>query len=153
MFKLSSSAINFLENNKGKKIVFTNGCFDILHIGHLAYLKEAKEQGDLLFIGLNSDSSIKRLKGDDRPINSEGDRKFFLESLKSVDFVELFSEDTPYELIEAIVPSVLVKGGDWAIDQIVGHEIVTSNGGDVKSLLFKEGYSTTSIIEKVQGKK
>lgn len=95
MFELSSAAKKFLEQNKGKKIVFTNGCFDIVHVGHIAYLNHAKEQGDLLFLGLNSDQSIKRLKGSDRPINNQADRKFFLENLKAIDFVEIFDEDTP----------------------------------------------------------
>jgi rfaE bifunctional protein nucleotidyltransferase chain/domain len=152
MFKLSSSAVKFLEKNKDKKIVFTNGCFDILHVGHIVYLNEAREQGDLLFLGLNSDSSVKRLKGEDRPVNNENDRKFMLENLKAIDFVEIFEEDTPYELISAARPSVLVKGGDWAIDQIVGHDIVLANGGEVKSLIFKDGYSTTNLIKNIQGK-
>lgn len=152
MFKLSAQAKAFLAANKEKKIVFTNGCFDIVHVGHIAYLNHAKEQGDLLFLGLNSDSSIKRLKGEDRPINNQADRKFFLENLKSIDFVEIFEEDTPYELIKAVLPDVLVKGGDWTPEQIVGSDVVLANGGEVKSLLFKEGYSTTSIIGKLQGK-
>ncbi len=152
MFNLSEDAKRFIEENKDKKIVFTNGCFDIVHVGHIAYLNEAKAQGDLLFLGLNSDSSIKRLKGDDRPINKERDRKFFLENLKAIDFVEVFEEDTPYELINAVLPDVLVKGGDWTPDQIVGSDVVLKNGGEVKSLLFKDGYSTTNIIQKLQGK-
>ncbi len=152
MFKLSTQAKKFLEINRGRKIVFTNGCFDIVHVGHIAYLNHAKEQGDLLFLGLNSDASIKRLKGADRPINNQDDRKFFLENLKAVDFVEIFDEDTPFELISAIIPQVLVKGGDWKPEQIVGSDVVLANGGEVKSLLFKEGYSTTSIIGKLQGK-
>ncbi len=152
MFELSSAAKKFLEQNKGKKIVFTNGCFDIVHVGHIAYLNHAKEQGDLLFLGLNSDQSIKRLKGSDRPINNQADRKFFLENLKAIDFVEIFDEDTPYELIKSVLPQVLVKGGDWTPDQIVGSDIVLASGGEVKSLLFREGYSTTSIIGKLQGK-
>ncbi|MFG1494027.1 D-glycero-beta-D-manno-heptose 1-phosphate adenylyltransferase [Halobacteriovorax sp. ZH4_bin.1] len=136
----------------GRKIVFTNGCFDILHRGHLMYLNEAKKLGDILIIGLNSDSSVKRLKGEDRPVNSEDDRQFMLENLKSVDKVFIFEEDTPYDLINAVLPSVLVKGGDWAIDQIVGHDIVTANGGQVLSLNFEDGYSTTNLIEKIQGR-
>lgn len=152
MFKLSKQALIFLENNKGKKIVFTNGCFDILHSGHVAYLNDAKKQGDLLFIGLNSDASIKRLKGENRPINSESDRKFLMENLKAIDFVEVFEEDTPLALVTAVSPNVLVKGGDWSVEQIVGHEVVLANGGEVKSLLFKEGYSTSKLIKDVQGK-
>ncbi|MFG1482277.1 D-glycero-beta-D-manno-heptose 1-phosphate adenylyltransferase [Halobacteriovorax sp. RZ-2] len=146
-------AQEYVENHfSGKKIVFTNGCFDILHRGHLMYLNEAKKLGDILIIGLNSDSSVKRLKGEDRPVNSEGDRQFMLENLKSVDKVFIFEEDTPYDLINAVLPSILVKGGDWAIDQIVGHDIVTANGGQVLSLNFEDGYSTTNLIEKIQGR-
>jgi len=152
MFNLTEEAKLFLEKNKGKKIVFTNGCFDILHPGHVSYLNCAKAEGDLLIVGLNSDSSVKRLKGDDRPINDELSRKFMLENLKAVDFVEVFSEDTPYELIKATRPAVLVKGGDWAIEDIVGHDLVTVNGGTVKSLRFIEGHSTTSLIKEIQGK-
>lgn len=152
MTKLSPEAISFLKKNEGKKIVFTNGCFDILHSGHVLYLNEAKKQGEVLFLGLNSDASVKRLKGDNRPINSEDDRKYVLENLKSVDFVEIFEEDTPYELINLVQPKVLVKGGDWPVESIVGHDIVLKNGGEVKSLIFKEGYSTSKIIESVQGK-
>ncbi|WP_372652006.1 D-glycero-beta-D-manno-heptose 1-phosphate adenylyltransferase [Halobacteriovorax sp.] len=152
MFNLSPKAKKFLEENQGKKIVFTNGCFDILHSGHVAYLNEAKKQGDLLFMGLNSDDSIKRLKGESRPINKEKDRKYILENLRCVDCVEVFTEDTPYELIKAVQPDVLVKGGDWKITDIVGHDIVTAKGGEVKSLIFVEGYSTTGIISSVQGR-
>lgn len=149
MFELSSEAKRFLSDNKSKKIVFTNGCFDILHSGHVSYLNEARSHGDLLFVGLNSDSSVKRLKGEERPINSELDRKFVLENLKAIDFVEIFTEDTPLELIKSVNPQLLVKGGDWTPDQIVGSEHVLSNGGQVKSLSFKKGYSTTNIIEKI----
>ena len=140
----------FLLLNEGKKIVFTNGCFDILHRGHVTYLAEAKKLGDLLVIGLNSDASVKRLKGPDRPINNEDDRKYVLSQLKSVDFVEIFTEDTPLNLILTIKPKVLVKGGDWKIDQIVGGQEVIADGGDVFSLNFVDGYSTTSVIQKIQ---
>ncbi len=140
----------FLLLNEGKKIVFTNGCFDILHRGHVTYLAEAKKLGDLLVIGLNSDASVKRLKGPDRPINNEDDRKYVLSQLKSVDFVETFTEDTPLNLILTIKPKVLVKGGDWKIDQIVGGQEVIADGGDVFSLNFVDGYSTTSVIQKIQ---
>lgn len=140
----------FLEENKGKKIVFTNGCFDILHKGHVSYLNEAKKLGDLLVIGLNSDASVKRLKGPERPINNELDRKFVMENLKAIDFVEIFEEDTPLSLILKVKPNILVKGGDWKIDQIVGGKEVIQAGGEVYSLNFVDGYSTTSIITKIQ---
>lgn len=139
-----------IEKLKNKKIVFTNGCFDILHAGHVSYLKEARLQGDFLIVGLNSDASVKRLKGSERPINNEKNRKFVLENLKPVDMVIIFEEDTPFNLIESIMPSVLVKGGDWRPDQIVGSDIVLLNGGEVKSLSFVEGESTTNIINKVK---
>jgi rfaE bifunctional protein nucleotidyltransferase chain/domain len=118
----------------------------------VAYLNEAKAQGDYLIIGLNSDASVKRLKGEQRPINKELDRKFVLENLKSVDCVQIFEEDTPLEIIKQICPQVLVKGGDWKIDQIVGSDFVIANGGEVKSLIFKDGYSTSKIIQDAQGK-
>ena len=140
----------FLHENAGKKIVFTNGCFDILHRGHVTYLAEARKLGDLLVIGLNSDASVKRLKGPERPINNERDRQYVLSQLKSVDFVEIFTEDTPLNLILKVKPKVLVKGGDWKIDQIVGGKEVIADGGDVFSLNFVDGYSTTSIIHKIQ---
>ncbi len=139
----------FLASSKGKKIVFTNGCFDILHRGHVAYLNEAKSLGDVLVIGLNSDSSVKRLKGPERPVNSELDRKFVLENLKAVDHVAIFGEDTPLNLIKEVSPDVLVKGGDWRPEQIVGSEYVLSKGGKVLSLNFIDGFSTTNIINKI----
>ena len=147
--KLSEKTQSFLEKNKNKKIVFTNGCFDILHAGHVSYLNEAKSLGDLLIVGLNSDASVKRLKGDSRPINNEAERKFLLENLKAVDCVEIFEDDTPLELIKSVRPSLLVKGGDWQISQIVGSDFVLANGGEVKSLKFVEGLSTTGTIDKI----
>jgi rfaE bifunctional protein nucleotidyltransferase chain/domain len=140
----------FLRKNKEKKIVFTNGCFDIIHKGHVAYLVEAKKLGDLLVIGLNSDASVKRLKGPERPINNELDRQYVMSQLKPVDFVEIFTEDTPLNLISKIMPKILVKGGDWKIEQIVGGKEVVEAGGEVFSLNFVDGYSTTSIIHKIQ---
>jgi len=133
-----------------KKIVFTNGCFDILHAGHVQYLQAAKALGDVLVVGLNSDASVKRLKGEYRPINNEHDRAIVIAALAAVDYVIIFNEDTPYELIKQIQPDVLVKGGDWAVEDIVGHDIVLAKGGVVKSLLFIEGQSTTSIIQRMQ---
>lgn len=140
---------NFINENRDKRIVFTNGCFDILHRGHVSYLNEAKAQGDLLIVGLNSDASVKRLKGESRPINNEEDRKFVLENLKAVDFVAIFSEDTPLNLIMEVKPHILVKGGDWRVEQIVGGKEVISWGGEVKSLQFVNDYSTTNVIEKI----
>jgi D-glycero-beta-D-manno-heptose 1-phosphate adenylyltransferase len=146
----SKSLDEFLERNKNKKIVFTNGCFDILHKGHVSYLAEAKKLGDVLLIGVNSDASVKRLKGPERPINNELDRSYVLSQLKSVDFTEIFTEDTPLNLILKVKPHILVKGGDWKIHQIVGGKEVIANGGEVYSLNFVDGYSTTSIIKKIQ---
>lgn len=143
----------FNQDRVGKKVVFTNGCFDILHRGHVSYLNEAKSLGDILVIGINTDKSVKRLKGEDRPVNSEVDRAFMLLNLKAVDYVFYFEEnDNPYELIKKIQPDILVKGGDWPVEQIIGHDIVLSNGGEVKSLRFEDGYSTTGLINKVQGR-
>lgn len=149
MKQLSPGIVDLLKSLEGKKVVFTNGCFDILHRGHVTYLNEARKLGDALIVGLNSDASVKRLKGDSRPINSERDRKFVLQNLRSVDGVEIFEEDTPLELIKAVKPLVLVKGGDWKIDQIVGGREVVDWGGEVMSLNFVDGYSTTSVIEKI----
>ncbi|MDP8203604.1 MAG: D-glycero-beta-D-manno-heptose 1-phosphate adenylyltransferase [Candidatus Tenebribacter mawsonii] len=146
-----TSIVKELKSNN-KKIVFTNGCFDILHAGHVKYLAEAKELGDILILGLNSDSSVKRLKGNDRPINNEHDRAVVLSALCSVSYIVIFDEDTPYELIEIIKPDVLVKGGDWKPEEIVGQDIVNSYNGEVKSLSFIEGKSTTDIIEKLRVK-
>jgi rfaE bifunctional protein nucleotidyltransferase chain/domain len=150
---LSADTIEFLKKNKGRKIVFTNGCFDILHLGHVEYLNEAKAQGDVLIIGLNSDQSVRALKGSDRPINNEDDRKAMLLNLRAVDCVQIFTEETPLEIIKLIKPDVLVKGGDWKVEQIVGSDFVLANGGIVRSLLFKNGYSTSNLIQAVQGKK
>jgi len=147
---ISSSLRELLDRNQGKRIVFTNGCFDILHRGHVAYLNEARRLGDLLIMGLNSDASVKRLKGPTRPVNQENDRKFVLENLRCVDAVEIFEEDTPLELIKTIKPTILVKGGDWKVDQIVGGREVLSWGGEVLSLKFVDGYSTTAIINRAK---
>lgn len=140
------------ENLRGKKIVFTNGCFDILHPGHIAYLNEARKEGDVLVVGLNSDASVKKIKGPDRPINNENDRRFMLENLRAVDAVIIFNEETPYDLIRQLAPQVLVKGGDWKPEQIVGSDLVLQSGGVVKSLQFIDGHSTSKIISKVQGR-
>lgn len=133
-----------------QKIVFTNGCFDILHKGHVDYLNKAKQLGDVLILGLNSDKSVKNLKGESRPIVAEDERAFILENLKSVNSVVLFDEETPKNLIEFISPDVLVKGGDYTIDTIVGADFVLNNGGEVKTIQFVDGCSTSSIIDKIK---
>lgn len=132
-----------------QKVVFTNGCFDILHAGHVDYLVKAKECGDVLILGLNSDSSVRNIKGENRPIVTENERAFVLNNLKPVDFVVLFDEPTPHELIEAIIPDILVKGADWNIENIVGRDVVEKNGGEVKTIKFVIEQSTTNIIKKV----
>ncbi len=136
----------------GKTVGFTNGCFDILHVGHVRYLKEAKQDCDILVVGVNSDSSVRRLKGKDRPINPESARTEVLASLEYVDYVTLFGQDTPAELIEALNPDILFKGGDWKEEEIVGGDHVKKNGGKVRVIPFVTGYSTTSIIEKMKRK-
>jgi rfaE bifunctional protein nucleotidyltransferase chain/domain len=135
---------------KGRKVVFTNGCFDLLHVGHIKYLQEARAQGDLLVVGLNTDASVRRLKGEERPVQNEADRGEILAALACVDFVALFKEDTPYEMIKTLQPDVLVKGGDWPVDKIVGSDVVLARGGQVKSLQFVNGKSTTSLVEKIK---
>ena len=133
-----------------KKIVFTNGCFDLLHVGHIRYLAQAKKLGEFLIIGLNSDSSVKELKGEDRPINSFEDRATLLSAIESVDSVIMFEEQTPENLIKDIVPDILVKGGDYNIEDIVGYQTVMQNGGQVKTLSFYDGYSSTNYINKIK---
>ena len=136
---------------EGKKIVFTNGCFDVLHAGHLALLKQAKDEGDILVVGVNSDASVSRLKGKMRPINPLGDRMALLAGLKVVDFVLSFEEDTPLALIESLLPDVLVKGGDYTRDMVVGADLVESRGGKVVIVATLEGRSTTSILKRGAG--
>ncbi|MCM1303076.1 MAG: D-glycero-beta-D-manno-heptose 1-phosphate adenylyltransferase [Lachnospiraceae bacterium] len=135
----------------GKKIVFTNGCFDVLHVGHVTYLKKAAELGDILVIGVNSDDSVRRLKGESRPVNKLEDRLTILASLEYVDYIMPFEEDTPIELIKAVEPDVLVKGGDYQIADIVGAEFVQNRGGSVTTIPFVEGKSTTAMIHKIAG--
>ncbi len=132
-----------------KKVVFTNGCFDILHAGHVDYLVKAKACGDVLIVGLNSDKSIRKIKGEKRPIINELERAYILHNLKSVDFVILFDEPTPQSLIELIIPDILIKGDDWSIENIVGREIVERHGGIVKTIKFITTQSTSTIIQKV----
>lgn len=134
---------------KPPRVVFTNGCFDILHVGHTRYLRDARALGDLLVVGVNTDESVRRLKGPERPIQQENDRSEILASLASVDYVVLFGEETPLELIEQIAPDILVKGGDWPVEKIVGSKFVLARGGEVKSLPFHPGHSTSSLIERI----
>ena len=142
--------LSLLRDLRGKqKIVFTNGCFDILHAGHADYLKKAKSLGDILIVGINSDESIRRIKGEKRPIIPQELRAYLLDSLKPVDYVIIFEEDTPFELIKAIKPDVLVKGADWDLDKIVGADFVLSYGGKVERIEFSFDISTTKIIEKI----
>lgn len=135
---------------QGRKIVFTNGCFDIIHKGHVHYLAQAKDLGDILVVGLNSDASVKRLKGEHRPIQSESSRLAVLASLFFVDAVVLFYEDTPADLIQLLLPDILVKGGDWKPENIVGADVVIAAGGQVCNLPFVDGYSTTLIESKIK---
>jgi rfaE bifunctional protein nucleotidyltransferase chain/domain len=138
-----------VENNS-KTIVFTNGCFDLLHMGHVDYLNKAKALGSLLIVGLNSDNSIRRLKGEKRPIVEEMERAFILDNLKSVDFVTIFDEDTPYELIDSLKPNVLVKGADYIGKIVVGEDLVKKNNGVVKLIEFIDGCSSTEIINRIK---
>jgi len=135
--------------SEGKKIVFTNGCFDLVHAGHIDYLSKAKAMGDVLIVGLNSDDSVTRLKGEKRPILNEHERAFILSNIKPVDYVILFNEDTPQKLIEELLPDILVKGEDWAIEDIVGADVVIANGGKVKNIKFVNDQSTSKIIDKI----
>jgi len=135
----------------GERVVFTNGCFDLLHYGHLHYLADARDLGHRLVVALNSGASVRRLKGSTRPINDETTRAHLMAGLEVVDAVVFFDEDTPYELIQALQPDVLVKGGDWRPEQIVGADLVLARGGDVRSLPFVDGYSTTKIEQKILG--
>lgn len=135
--------------DRGEEVVFTNGCFDILHMGHITYLEGARALGDRLIIGLNSDASTHRLKGDTRPINQQHSRAYLLASLSFVDLVTIFDEDTPEELIRFVIPDILVKGGDYKEEDVVGGDVVKSHGGKVIIVPYKEGFSTTSIEQKI----
>jgi D-beta-D-heptose 7-phosphate kinase/D-beta-D-heptose 1-phosphate adenosyltransferase len=136
----------------GKKIVFTNGCFDLIHTGHVRYLAKARSYGDLLVVALNSDSSVRQLKGEKRPINSQADRAETLAALECVGFVTIFEELDPHRVISKLQPDVLVKGGDWPVEKIVGRDVVEARGGKVISTGFVEGASTTGIIERILGR-
>ena len=130
-----------------KKVVFTNGCFDLIHAGHIDYLNKAKALGDILIVGLNTDNSVKRIKGDKRPIINEDERAEIISNLKPVDYVIFFDEETPSELINELVPDILIKGADWKTDEIVGGETVLANGGEVKTIKFVNDQSTSKIID------
>jgi len=130
-----------------KKVVFTNGCFDIIHAGHIDYLNKAKQLGDVLIVGLNTDDSLQRIKGDKRPIINQDERAKIISSLKPVDYVVFFNEDTPAKLIDELVPDILIKGADWKMDKIVGGETVLANGGEVKTIKFVNDQSTSKIID------
>lgn len=134
---------------EGKRVVFTNGCFDLLHPGHVRYLAQARSLGDVLIVALNGDRSVRALKGEGRPVLSEGERAEVMAALEAVDYITVFDEETPRELIAALLPDVLVKGGDWSTDRIVGREEVEAAGGKVLSLPYVEGSSTTDIIERI----
>ncbi len=134
---------------QGKKVVFTNGCFDVLHLGHARYLQKARALGDALVVGMNTDASVRGLKGPGRPVNRENDRAEVLAALACVDFVVLFAEPTPKKLIEAVRPDFLVKGGDWKIEDIAGAPFVASYGGRVKTIPFVKGFSTTGLLKKI----
>jgi rfaE bifunctional protein nucleotidyltransferase chain/domain len=141
-----------VDRRRGARIVFTNGVFDLLHPGHVRYLRAAKRLGDVLVVGINSDRSARRLdKGPNRPLNRAADRAELLAALEMVDYVTVFDADTPYALIKALQPDVLVKGGDWRVDAIVGADLVLARGGTVKSLKFASGYSTTRLVQRMRG--
>jgi len=144
-----NSLVNYWKG-EGKKIVFTNGCFDLLHAGHITYLTEAASLGDILIIGLNSDDSVQRLKGPSRPVNNEITRSVILGSMSFIDAVVFFNEDTPLELIKKVLPDVLVKGGDYKTEEIAGAKEVIENGGKVQVLSFLPGYSSSAIVDKIK---
>ena len=150
--KLTSEAIaqRALWKDNEEKVVFTNGCFDILHLGHIDYLEKAKQLGTRLVVGLNTDDSVKRLKGPSRPVNNEEARGRMLAALEFVDMVVYFSEDTPYNLIEQLKPDVLVKGNDYLAENIVGADIVKQNGGEIRTINLVKGFSTSNIIDKIR---
>jgi D-glycero-beta-D-manno-heptose 1-phosphate adenylyltransferase len=133
----------------GQHLVFTNGCFDILHLGHVDYLEKARALGDKLIIGVNTDASVSRLKGPSRPLQDEMSRARIMASLLFTDAVVLFEEDTPYELIQEVVPDILVKGDDYAVENIVGYDVVIKNGGQVKTIELVKGYSTSNVVAKI----
>jgi D-glycero-beta-D-manno-heptose 1-phosphate adenylyltransferase len=146
-----NEAASFRKNLKedGKTVVFTNGCFDIIHTGHIRYLFAARKLGGALIVGLNSDSSTRRLKGEERPVYPEDERAEILCSIEAVDAVVIFEEDTPLNIISALIPDILVKGGDWSVDNIVGGDVVVRNGGRVLTVEYQKEHSTTLILNKI----
>ena len=146
------SLLKKLRSRSNSKVVFTNGCFDILHAGHVTYLEKARKQGDILIVALNTDASTRKLKGPTRPINPLSDRMKVIAALESVSFVVSFNEETPIGLIRKILPDVLVKGGDYEVKKIVGYREVTENGGKVKTIPFLEGRSSSNVIRKIAQK-
>ncbi len=144
------SAIAAQAQANGKIVVFTNGCFDLIHRGHLHTLRQAKAQGDLLIVALNSDTSVKALKGKDRPVMAEADRVELIAALEMVDYVVVYDDPDPYRLIAAIKPNVLAKGGDWSPDKIIGADVVQQNGGRVAVIPYLRGFSTSEIIERIK---
>ncbi len=137
-------------DKEGQKIAFTNGCFDIVHRGHIDYLSKAKDLGTKLVLGLNTDNSVRRLKGENRPVVDEMSRAILLAAMQFIDLVVFFDEDTPYELIKSLQPDILVKGSDYKAEDIVGYDVVTAKGGSVETIDFVKGFSTTSIVEKIK---
>ena len=150
MTRTDAAAFAERARRAGRRVVFTNGVFDLLHPGHIRYLQQARALGDLLIIGLNSDASVRRNKGPERPINNEDERAEILAALECVDAVTVFDEDTPADIITAIQPDILVKGADWAEDSIVGRETVEASGGAVVRVPIEQGYSTTEIIRRIR---
>ena len=136
--------------SQNQRVVFTNGCFDILHLGHVDYLEKARALGDKLIVGVNTDASVSQLKGPNRPLQDEMSRARIMASLLFIDAVVLFGEETPYELIKALVPDILVKGDDYSVQNIVGHDIVLQNGGEVKTIALVKGYSTSNVVDKIK---
>ena len=139
--------------DQGLSIVFTNGCFDIIHQGHIRYLSEASDMGDILIVGLNTDDSVRRLKGKNRPLQDQGSRAITLAAISFIDYIVLFDEDTPLRIIETIMPDILVKGGDYTPEKIVGYDVVQAGGGKVVTIPLEKGYSTSIIINKLSAGK
>ncbi|HPS19980.1 MAG TPA: D-glycero-beta-D-manno-heptose 1-phosphate adenylyltransferase [Candidatus Omnitrophota bacterium] len=152
--KLSElAAILNAEKKDGKVVGFTNGCFDVLHVGHVRYLAEARKECDILVVGVNSDDSVRRLKGPERPLNGQDERMEVLSALETVNYLVVFGEDTPFELINKLMPNILFKGGDWDESSVVGGDIVKAAGGKVKIIKYVDGYSTTGLIKKISSDK